>query len=460
MTVSRIPAYLCALAVMVSAGCLLLLPATGVPAGLARGAGVVVLGIGLWATRTVPEHLTSIIFFCVALLFSVAPPEVVFSGFHSGAVWLVFSGLVMGTAAQRSGLGDRIADLTVRYLPPNYLGIISVLSLFAVILGFLIPSGIGRLALLIPFVISLSQRLGFSPGSPGYTGIVLAPCMATITPCNAILTANVPELVMVGAAESIYGVKISYVEYLLVNFPVLGLASVLVFIGVVTVLFAEQPSPIADSRPPLRLSSEQRRLLFVMVGAVILWMTDFLHGIPPAWVAMGAAILCLLPRVGVLKPAEMIDGINYAPWFFVAGVIGLGAVATHSGLGDYVGHSMRDWLELIPGQDGRNYTMIVGMAVAVGFITTTGAMPAVMTPLAGGLSAATGWNIDSVLMAQVPGYFLFLLPYQVPPVVLTIALANLALKSVLRLLFFHFLLALVLIMPLQFHWARLLGYVQ
>jgi di/tricarboxylate transporter len=460
MSISRIPVYLCALALAVSAVCLFLLPVTGVQAGLARGAGVVVLGIGLWATRVVPEHLTSIIFFCVALLFSVAPPEVVFSGFHSGAVWMVFSGLVIGTAAQRSGLGDRIADLTLRYLPTSYLGIVSVLSLIAVILGFLIPSGIGRLAMLIPFVISLSQRLGFAPGSRGYTGIVLAPSMATITPCNAILTSNVPELVMAGAAESIYGLKLSYLEYLLVNFPVLGIGSLILFTGLVAVLFGERPSPISISRPPVKWSPEQRRLLFVMVGAVILWMTDFLHGIPPAWIGMGAAVFCLLPRAGVLDAAEMIDGINYAPWFFVAGVIGLGAVATYSGLGDYVGHSMRDWLQLMPGQDGRNYAMTVAMAVAVGFITTTGAMPAVMTPLAGGLAAAAGWNIESVLMAQVPGYIFFLLPYQVPPVVLTIALANLALRPVLRLLFFHFCIGLVLIVPLQFQWARLLGYVQ
>ena len=82
---------------------MLVLPApAGLEPSVMRGAGAVTLGIGLWATRIVPEHLGAIIFFLVALLFAVAPPEIVFVGFQSSALWLVFGGLVMGTAAERT----------------------------------------------------------------------------------------------------------------------------------------------------------------------------------------------------------------------------------------------------------------------------------------------------------------------------------------------------------------------
>ena len=38
------------------------------------------------------------------MLFSVSPGHVVFSGFASSVVWLVFGGLVLGVAIKRTGL--------------------------------------------------------------------------------------------------------------------------------------------------------------------------------------------------------------------------------------------------------------------------------------------------------------------------------------------------------------------
>lgn len=68
----------------------------------AIAAGLTVLTIGMWATSALPEHLVSIIFFVLAIVLAVAPREVVLSGFLSSALWLVFGGLVLGVAVQRT----------------------------------------------------------------------------------------------------------------------------------------------------------------------------------------------------------------------------------------------------------------------------------------------------------------------------------------------------------------------
>ncbi|TFH48377.1 MAG: hypothetical protein E4H01_06490 [Lysobacterales bacterium] len=154
----------------------------------------------------------------------------------------------------------------------------------------------------------------------------------------------------------------------------------------------------------------------------------------------------------------MVESVNYAPWFFIAGVVGLGAVATDSGLGSSVGQLMLAELDLSSGGIWRNYAVITAMSVVVGLITTIGALPAVMTPLAQSIAEATGWNVNSVLMAQVPAYLFYLLPYQVPPVILTISMAGLAMSPVVRFLALHFVLGMVIIVPLHFHWAAFLGY--
>lgn len=440
---------------------MLVLPApAGLEPSVMRGAGAVTLGIGLWATRIVPEHLGAIIFFLVAVLFAVAPPEVIFVGFQSSALWLVFGGLVMGTAAERTGLGDRVAGLTVRHLPSSYVGILALLALVAFLLGFFIPTGIGRLALLVPIVVGLCSQLGFRPGSRGYVGLVLGTAMATIAPTHGVLTANLPPIVLAGAAESIYGLRLSYLDYLLVNLPVLGVGGLAAVVVACTVLFADAPAAVVKPRAETPWTAGQRRLLIVLIAAVVLWSTDSVHGIAPAWIALAGGIVCLLPRSGILVPGDMVKHIDYAPWFFTAGAIGLGAVATDSGLGELVGHGLIGWLDMTPGEHGYNYAMLILMDAAVGLVSTIVASPAILTPLADAMAQATGWRLESVLMTQVPCYMFFPFPYQVPPVVLVMFMAGLAFGPVVRFLLLNLVLGFAVVLPLHYLWVQWLGYAQ
>jgi hypothetical protein len=58
--------------------------------------------IVLWATRLLPEYLTSLLFLSTVMIFDAAPVNVVFSGFQSEAFWLLLSGFVLG-ARPRNG---------------------------------------------------------------------------------------------------------------------------------------------------------------------------------------------------------------------------------------------------------------------------------------------------------------------------------------------------------------------
>ena len=60
--------------------------------------------------------MTPLLFFIFVVLFHVAKPSVVFSGFASTAWWLVFGGSVTAVAVQVTGLGRRLVDLYVRPL--------------------------------------------------------------------------------------------------------------------------------------------------------------------------------------------------------------------------------------------------------------------------------------------------------------------------------------------------------
>lgn len=53
---------------------------------MAIAAGLIVLTIGMWATSALPEHMVAVIFFVLAIVLSVAPQDVVLSGFLSSGL--------------------------------------------------------------------------------------------------------------------------------------------------------------------------------------------------------------------------------------------------------------------------------------------------------------------------------------------------------------------------------------
>jgi di/tricarboxylate transporter len=117
--VSRWPWLVVATTTLVALAVVLAQP-LGMSRETAGTAGLGLLVIGLWATGVVPEYLPALLFFLVAMLARLAPPATVFSGFASTAFWLVFAGVVIGMAVNRTGLGQRLAQRLTGWFGSRY----------------------------------------------------------------------------------------------------------------------------------------------------------------------------------------------------------------------------------------------------------------------------------------------------------------------------------------------------
>ena len=103
---------------------------------LSSSAVLVLLVVGALATGVIPEQITILIFFLLAMLLVVASPQIVFSGFVSGAFWLVFGGLIIGAAVETTGLGNRIAQGLISYVSGSYMWVVATIVLINGILIF------------------------------------------------------------------------------------------------------------------------------------------------------------------------------------------------------------------------------------------------------------------------------------------------------------------------------------
>jgi len=441
--------------VAVSAVLLLAPPLVNVPAATWHGGGAVLLTITLCATGALPEFLSVLLFFFLCLLFRIASPDVVFSGFHSGAAWLVLGGIVLGQAVQSSGLGARIVNSAMARFHGGYATLIFSLMAIGFILAFFLPSATGRSVILTPIAATLAARVGFADDSKQRIGIILAVVLGATLPPFAILPANVPTLVMAGAAESIYGITFTYASFAALNLPVIGTLSFLIIFVLIVLFFGGPLTPVSAAPAATGLSRPERRLAIILLATVTFWATDFLHGIAPAWVALGAAVVCLLPRVGSLDARQFIRSANFGPWIFVAGVIGLGAVAADIGLVDLIAPQL---IDTIPAGGFAAWLHIAALNSITSVMTTHPAAPALLTPLAAPIAEATGWSIESVLLSQVPTWAVFPFAYELPPLAVAIALGKIRPESIVKFLLAYFVIGAVTIIPLHYFWARALGY--
>jgi di/tricarboxylate transporter len=426
-------------------------------ASLLPPALLVIATIALWATARLPEYLTAMIFFAVATVTHMAAPEVIFSGFASAAFWLVLSGFVLGAAIRKVGLADRIAAVLSGQLNGSWPRMVAGVVLITYALAFVMPSNMSRIALLMPIVLALADRVGLPEGTRGRIGLALAVGLGTYELSASILPANVPNLVMAGAAESAYGLRLAYLPYLLLHAPVLGIVKGIVLTVVICLLFPATPTAAVvqtDKRP---FSAAEKRLSVLLILTLAMWVTDTLHGISPAWVGLTAACVCMLPRVGFLTNDEFATAANIRTGLYIAGILGLTAWVGKSGLGAVVGRALVSLLPLDPAAPFRDFAALSGLTGVLNFVVTANGVPAMFTPLAQSLSVATGFSLTSVLMTQVIGYATPLLPYQAGPIVLAMSLGKVPSRDGLKLCLVLAAVTYLLLLPLDWLWFRLLG---
>jgi di/tricarboxylate transporter len=235
---------------------------------------IVALTIGLWATRWLPEYLTGLLFFTLATVTGVAAPSAVFSGFASSAFWLVLSGFVLGAAISKTGLADRIARLMATHLRGSYFRVVAGVVIITYGLAFIMPSNMGRIALLMPIVMAMADQAGLRDGEKGRIGLALAVGFGTFMLSTSILPANVPNQVMAGTIETSYGLHLSYLPYLALHAPVLGVLKAVALVGCICGLFPGTPQWGVMTAPVTPFSSAERRLGTLLGITLILWFTD------------------------------------------------------------------------------------------------------------------------------------------------------------------------------------------
>ena len=455
----KISFWIAALGIL-AALALALVPIDGLAPETARTGALALATVVLFATGALPEFVTAILFFAIATLFALAPANVVFAGFQSAGFWMVFGGLVIGVGVRGTGLAERLAHGVGRRFGHRYAAIISGTVILGLVMAFLMPSTMGRLMILMPIVLAMADGFGYQAGSNGRTGMVLAISFSTMIPGFAIMSATVPAMVVIGASETLFGEVPTYGIWLLLHLPVLGALKAIIIAVLVIWLFpaADAKAPTEPAEAPAAMAGRERLMALMLLLALALWMTDFLHHISPAWVSLGVAGIIVLPFVGIVGARDFDDKIQFSTLLYVAGMLSMGALVAHGGTGDLLAKSVLPLLNLGSGESIWNFAAVVGLSSGLAMFATQPGVPAILVPLVGHLAEAADLPVMAMLMLTVVGYSTVILPYQAPPLVVAMQLGAVPMRQGNKLCLWLLAVTVLVLLPLDYLWWRLLGW--
>ena len=424
-----------------------------------KAAGISVAALTLFATRAVPEIVTAFAIFLSALALGVVTRDGVFSGFMSSGFWLLVSGIILGAAITSTGLAVRISERLIDLTGPSYPRAIFVIAAAGMALGVLIPSTMPRIIVMIPIAAALAERLGLSADGRGAIGLIATAATATLLPTYTILTANLPTIVQVGTMDQLYGVQSTYSGYFLLQIPVNLLRfGMLVFL---MIHFIRDPIQASShsKKTAGAVSPEQRRLLVILGVAIFMWMTDFVHGIPPAWIALTAATIVIWPRFGMMKPTAMREQIDLTPAIFFASIITVVTVARSAGIDQLLAREIVGALPLSSDGGLSSIYTVYGFSMVLSHLTTAPAAPAVLVPFAASLSETTGLSLEAISMVQILGISTPFIPYQAPPLIVAMSISKVPNSVFLRLCFWLGIVVTIIGVPGTYLWWHAIGFV-
>jgi anion transporter len=303
-----------------------------------------------WITQCVDFALAGFIGCFLFWALRIVPFGVAFSGFANDTAWFLFAAMLIGRVASKSGLARRLAYSVMLRVGVSYPRVLLGLIITDFLLTFIVPSGIARVVILASIALSLVEAFRARPGSNTARGMFLI-LTYTGNLFDKMLIAGAGSITAAGLMAKVGGVEVLWSQWLLAFLPC-SIITVLAAWWLTLWLHPPEQATVSGGKEYFRgelekmgpWSAREKRAALLVGGAILLWMSDFAHHISPVMVALGVALLALLPRVGVLDEDDM-RTVNYLPVFFVAQAVSMGNVLEATKGLDLLTHGVFNWMQ-------------------------------------------------------------------------------------------------------------------
>lgn len=370
----------------------------------------------MWMFRLLPDFIPVLFALLALIIFGVAPPDTILSGFGSDGFFMALSVLGLGTVIRGSGLGFRLLLLMISARPHSRWWHNFCVFMVGLLLTPIIPTANGRISIVSTFVPELlgdgaKDRQMREAGRLSISALTGASAFSAI-----FLSSKSINFLMYGYLPAQEQLRFQW-TYWLVAASVTGLALLVLYFALWSLVFRTRtPAPLSRATIHAQLATlgplappELAALGGIVVFAGSL-ATSAIHRIEVPWIAL--SILFGLLMFGFLKNEDFRRHIDWAFLFYLGGLTGMVTTMKEVGvdqwlavhcawLNQYMLHDMYLFIALLAGVLFLVRLVLPINAAAVIFLTFL--MP---TAVAGGVNP---WLIGFMVLFLTESYFL---PYQ------------------------------------------------
>jgi anion transporter len=437
-----------------------------VATGMATMLAITVFCVSLWIATPVPPWFTSLI--GVGLIGLTFSTDLALVGFSSAATWLIVFGILIGEATRASGLAVMVERWVLVHVPTRYRGniqhtyrfLLVVLCLAALGFAVVVPSALVRVLILAPMLVTIGERFD---SRQARLGLLLGPLFATYYGGTGILTGSLANIIVTGIVESTAGQSITWTAWVAQMGPLMGIGRVAVVIAVVYALY-RPPADGSVSLPDVETAGtmetadltetdtttetgDKRRMVVYLVAGVVVWMTDFLHGLHPLYGALLVVLLAYLPRISVAD-VEAVGEADFSIVFFVGAIFTIAEGLRRTGFTDA---AARTALSVIPTDAPLVFVLItvVVSAIVLSFLMEGLAVASVLTPVLVSFSQSAGIPLVPVAMMEAAALNTYFFPYQSAVLVAILAQDTVEMRELVKTATLASLVTLLVIFPFQ-----------
>jgi anion transporter len=320
------------------------------------------------------------------------------SGFTTPVVFLCLAAFIFAAIMQAAGLDRRIALAMLHKAKVKTVnGVIWAMFGVNIVLSFIIPAANARAATLLPVINGITDLFGDTEEERnGKKAIVIQTLVyGSMISGMCILTAHLPNLVIVGLFEKQLGLKLSYVDWFIMQWPYLGMFVltqwwVQYYFKTRGVGVKGGTQAVESQYREIPRTSRTEWLILLCFGVVaLMWMTEQWHGIRAHLSALIGLSLLFIPGLFGFKWKEIQDRTIWGTILLLAGALSMSAAMSSTGLAKWLADFLHPvtagqpwWMILLILMVG-THIMRLGMLSNIAAITMIAPILLAMAPKVG-----------------------------------------------------------------------------
>jgi len=382
----------------------------------------------MWITEALPVGVTGLLIPMLLVMGgAVGKFPAAAGGFNQPVVFLTLAAFIFAAIIQAAGLDRRIALTLLKKLRVKEVGGV-IWGMFGVnlVLSLIIPAANARAATLLPVVNGITRLFGDTPEErAGKKAIVIQTLVyGSMISGMCIMTAHLPNLILVGLFETELAYNLSYFNWFLLQWPYLGMFVITQwwirrYFKTKGVAIPGGIAKVKEMQAELPKTSQTEWLIIAVFAFVgLMWMTESVHKIKAHNAALMGIAIIFIPGMFGFKWKALQDRTIWGTWLLLAGAMSMSAAMGSSGLAQWLSDIVH------PIANGRPWwaillILMVGThIIRLGMLSNVAAI-AMLAPILIALAPKLGLHpVAFTMLVSDTDTFAYILPTQITAAVI------------------------------------------